>query len=221
MVSQWPLLLVVSALALAAISVDRQALGGVAPPSDPRPSFADTARRYFSAEELARGRVYARGRYLLYGLRTVVTLGLFALLTLSPLSEKIRDLSVSLAGGRVWLTVGVFGLRLALLYHAVTFPISLYGGFLREHTFGLSRQTCTAWVWDYTKGTLINAAILLPLLILLYSVIRWDPVRWCLPAWVVVVVVMSLLAELSPILVDPLFHTFRSEEHTSELQSPL
>ncbi|PWB79998.1 MAG: hypothetical protein C3F08_05405, partial [Candidatus Methylomirabilota bacterium] len=209
MVSQWLLLLVLPALVVATVSVDRQALGGVAPPSDPRGSFADTARPYFSAEEVARGRAYARGRYLLYGLRTAVTLVLFGLLTLSPLSATIRDVCVSIAGGRVWLTVAVFGLALALLYHAVTFPISLYGGFLHEHAFGLSRQTCAAWAWDYAKGTLINAAILLPLLVLLYAVIRWDPVRWYLPAWVVVILVMSLLAELSPILVDPLFHTFR------------
>jgi STE24 endopeptidase len=138
-----------------------------------------------------------------------LTLGLFGLLTLSPLSARIRDLSVSVAGGRVWLTIAVYGLLVALLYYAVTFPVSLYGGFLREHTFGLSRQSFASWAWDYTKGALINAGILLPLLMLLYAFIRWDPVRWYLSAWVILVLVMGLVAELSPILLDPLFHTFR------------
>lgn len=55
----------------------------------------------------------------------------------------------------------VFGLVLALSYHAVTFPVSLYGGFLREHMFGLSRQTFAAWAWDYTKGALINVGVML------------------------------------------------------------
>ena len=216
MVSQWLLLLfVLPALAVATISLDRRALGGDAPPSDPRVSFTDKARQYFTAEELDKGRAYARGRYLLYGARMALTLGLFGLLTLSPLSARIRDLSVSVAGGRVWLTIGVFGLLLALLYHAITFPVSLYGSFLREHTFGLSRQTFAAWAWDYTKGTLINVGILLPLLIVLYTCIRWDPVRWYLPVWIVVVLVMSLLAELSPILFDPLFHTFRPVQDTA------
>lgn len=209
MVSQWSRLLFALALAGATMILEGQAPGGDAPPSDPGASFADKARQYFTTEELARGRAYARGRYLLYGARTALTLGLFGLLALSPLSATIRNASVSVAGGRVWLTIGVFGLLLALLYHLATFPISLYGGFLREHTFGLSRQTFGAWAWDYTKGALINAVILLPLLMLLYSCIRWDPVRWYLPVWGVVIVVMSLLAELSPILLDPLFHTFR------------
>lgn len=209
MVSQWSRLLFLLALAGATMTLERQAPGGDAPPSTSRASSADKARQYFTIEEQARGRAYTRGRYLLYGVRTALTLGLFGLLTLSPLSATIRDLSVSVAGGRPWLTVAVFGLVLALLYHLVTFPVSLYGGFIREHTFGLSRQTFAAWAWDYAKGALISAVILLPLLILLYGLIRWDPVRWYLPVWGVVVVVMGLLAELSPILLDPLFHTFR------------
>ncbi len=209
MVSQWSRLLFALAFAGATMILERHTPGGDAPPPVPGASFTDKARQYFTAEELARGRAYARGRYLLYGARTALTLGLFGLLALSPLSATIRNASVSVAGGRVWLTIGVFGLLLALLYHLATFPVSLYGGFLREHAFGLSRQTFGAWAWDYTKGALINAVILLPLLMLLYSCIRWDPVRWYLPVWVVVIVVMSLLAELSPILLDPLFHTFR------------
>ncbi len=209
MLPHWSLLVFLLALAGATISLERQAPGGDTPPSGPHVSFADKARQYFTAEELANGRAYARGRYLLYGVRMALTLGLFGLLTLSPLSAKIRDLSVSVAGGRVWLTIVVFSLVLALSYHAVTFPVSLYGGFLREHMFGLSRQTFAAWAWDYTKGALISMGVMLPLLMLLYGCIRWDPARWYLPVWVVVVLVTSLLAELSPILLDPLFHTFR------------
>jgi STE24 endopeptidase len=209
MLPQWSILLCVLTLAGATMSFERPALGGGFLPSDPRASFTDKARQYFTAEELVRGRVYARGRYLLFGVRIALTLGFFGLLTLSPLSARMRDLSVSIAGGRVWLTIVVFGLLLALLYHAVTFPVSLYGGFLREHTFGLSSQTFAAWAWDYTKGALVGAAILLPLLMLLYTLIRWDPIRWYLPTWVIIVLMMSLIAELAPILLDPLFHTFR------------
>ncbi len=209
MLSHWSIFLFLLALAGATIIPERQALGSGSPPSDLRPSSADRARQYFTPEEINRGRDYARGRYLLYGVRTALTLGLFGLLTMSPLSARIRDLSVSLASGRVWLTIAVYGLLVALLYYAVTFPVSLYGSFLREHAFGLSRQSFASWAWDYTKGALINAAILLPLLMLLYAFIRWDPVRWYLSAWVILVLVMGLVAELSPILLDPLFHAFR------------
>lgn len=209
MLWQWSMLLFLLALAGATISLERQALGGGSPPSNLRASSAEKARQYFRPEERGRGRAYTRGRYLLHGVRMALSLGLFGLLGLGPVSARIRDLSVSVAGGRVWLTIFVFGLLLALLYYAVIFPVSLYGNLLREHAFGLSRQTFASWAWDYTKGALISTAITLPLLILLYAFIRRDPIRWYLPTWVVVVLVMALTAELSPILLDPLFHTFR------------
>lgn len=208
MVPQWSILSCLLAFAWTML-LDRQALGSGSPPLDPRTSLTDKARQYFTAEELAKGRAYARGRYLLHGVQMALTLGFLGLLILSPLSARILDLSASVAGGRVWLTIGVFGLLLALLYDAITFPVNLYGSLLREHAFGLSSQTFAAWAWDYTKGALISAVILLPLLMLLYAFIRWDPVRWYLPTWVIIMLMMSLIAELSPILLDPLFHTFR------------
>jgi STE24 endopeptidase len=209
MLLHWSIPLFLLAIAGATISLEKQALGSKPPSSDSRPSSADRARQYFTSEEIDKGRAYARGRYLLYGVRMALTLGLFGIMALSPLSARIRDLSVSVASGRVWLTIAMYGLLVTLLYYAVTFPVSLYGGFLREHTFGLSRQSGASWAWDYTKGALINAGILLPLLMLLYAFIRWDPVHWYLSAWVILVLVMGLVAELSPILLDPLFHTFR------------
>jgi STE24 endopeptidase len=214
MVPRWSTFLFVLALAGITMPLEQPALGGGFPPPDPHTSFSDKARQYFTTEELVRGRVYARGRYLLYGVRTVLTLGFFGLLTLSPLSARMRDLSMSVTGGRVWLTIVVFGLLLALLYHVVTFPVSLYGGFLREHTFGLSSQTFAAWLWDYTKGVLVSTVILLPLLLLLYTFIRWDPTRWYLPIWITIVLMMGLIAELSPIILDPLFHTFKPVQNT-------
>ncbi|MGH7409818.1 MAG: M48 family metallopeptidase [Candidatus Methylomirabilis sp.] len=198
-------------LALAAVTtmLESHALPPPPPASGLHSSPLEKAGQYFTAGELARGRVYARGRYLLVFLRLALTLGLFAVLALTPLSTRIHDVSVSAAGGRVWLTVMLFGLLLGLLYYAVTFPLSLYGNFLREHTFGLSNQTFASWALDYAKGALISTGIMLPLLILLYALIRWSPGRWYLPAWAAAVTVMVLIAELSPILIDPLFHTFK------------
>lgn len=209
MLSQWSWLLFLLALAASTIMLEEQAFPKVTSASGAHTSPSEKARQYFSAEEIAKGRAYARGRYILVSLRLAVTLGLFALLTLTPLAGKIRDLGVSAADGRVWLTIAVFGLLLGLLYYAATFPLSLYSAFLREHAFGLSTQTFRSWAWDYAKQALISTGITLPLLILLYALIRWSPHRWYLPAWVVIVAVMALMTELAPILIDPLFHTFR------------
>ncbi len=209
MLPHWLIVFLLLGLAAATAMLESQALPQPPPASGVLASPREKARQYFTEEEMARGRAYARGRYLLFFLRLALTLGLFAALALTPLSTRLHDLSVSAAGGRVWLTVAFFGLLLGLLYHAITFPLNLYGSFLREHAFGLSTQTFASWARDYAKGAVISMAISLPLLILLYALIRMSSGRWYLPAWAVVVAVMAIIAELSPILIDPLFHTFR------------
>lgn len=209
MLPQWSTLFFLLSLAGATTILENRALPKGPPVAHLQASPTEKARQYFSPAELARGRAYGRGRTLLHLLRLALMLGLFTLLSLPASSTRVRDLSVSIASGRVWLTILVFGLIVGLLYYVVTFPLSLYSDFLREHAFGLSNQTFASWAWDYTKGALISTGITLPLLMLLYSLIRWDPARWYVPTWVATVAVMALMTELSPILIDPLFHAFR------------
>lgn len=206
---KWSTLLFLLALAAAAAPLSTRALAGEPLGSGLHASSPDKARQYFTPDDLAKGRAYARGRRFFYFSELALTLGLFALLSWPPISTRVRDLSVSIAGGRVWLTILVFGLLLAFLYHAVRFPLSFFGDFQREHAFGLSTQTIGSWAWDHVKEVLLGAGIMLPLLLLLYTLIRRSPDRWYLPAWLAAVAVMALMVELSPVLIDPLFHTFR------------
>src|SRR3990172_1904066 len=175
MFSHWSMLFfLLLPLAGATISFEARALPGEPPASGLHTSSTDKARQYFTADDIARGRAYAGGRRLLYFLRLALTLALFGVLSLPTVSSRLRDISVSIAGGRVWLTIAVFGLIVGLLYFVVTFPLNLYGNFLREHTFGLSTQGFASWAWDHTKAALIGTGIMLPLLVLLYSLIRWN-----------------------------------------------
>src|SRR3989304_7862662 len=105
MLPQWSWLLFLLALAASTIMLEERALPEVPSASGVHVSPAEKARQYFSAEEIAGGRVYARGGPTPVFLRLAVTLGLFALLTLTPLAAKIRNLSVSLPERRGWLSV--------------------------------------------------------------------------------------------------------------------
>ena len=69
MLSQWSWLLFLLALAASTIMLEERALPKVTSASGAQASPAEKARQYFSAEEIAGGRVYARGRYILVFLR--------------------------------------------------------------------------------------------------------------------------------------------------------
>jgi STE24 endopeptidase len=172
------------------------------------PPVKDMALRYFTAEEIARGKSYMGGRYALFGVRSALSLGFFILLTFTPLARSLRDLTAVWAGHRPWLTLTLYAGCLLLLYHLVLLPMDLYRGYWREHAFGLSTQGVDAWFKDWGKGLLLEVVLLLPTVNLLYLFIRRDPLRWFVPATGVLGGLILLLTFLAPVVIDPLFHTF-------------
>ena len=172
------------------------------------PGMREAALKHFTPEEIARGQSYMGGRYLLFGIRSVVQLAFFLVLIFAPASRTLRDLSEAWAGHRPWLALTLYAACLLLLYRLLLLPLELYGGYYREHMYGLSTQGLGGWFRDWGKGLLLQVILLLPTVNLLYLFIRRDPLRWFLPAGGVLTVLILVLAFAAPVLIDPLFHTF-------------
>jgi len=172
------------------------------------PGMREAALKYFTPEEIARGQSYMGSRYLLFGIRSVVQLAFFLVLIFAPASRTLRDLSAAWAGHRPWLALTLYAACLLLLYRLLLLPLELYGGYYREHMYGLSTQGLGGWFRDWGKGLLLQVILLLPTVNLLYLFIRRDPLRWFLPAGGVLTVLILVLAFAAPVLIDPLFHTF-------------
>lgn len=168
----------------------------------------DVIARHFTADDIARGRAYSRGRYLLFASGVVLRLALLALLLFTPLSAWLRDLAGRLASGRPNATVVVYGLLLFIGYEVLILPVGFYGGFLREKAFGLSTETAAAWLLNRAKEAGVSAAIGLPCLVAAYALIRHWPTWWFLPAGALASTTMIVLIALAPIILDPIFFTF-------------
>jgi STE24 endopeptidase len=105
------------------------------------------------------------------------------------------------------------GLRLAVMFAIVTglhvllsFPLSLYSGFVLEHRFGLSRQTLGRWLWRYAKRNLLVLAFGLAMFEGLYGIIWWTGPNWWWIAAVAFFAVSVVLGQLVPVLILPLFY---------------
>ncbi len=105
------------------------------------------------------------------------------------------------------------GLRLAAIFAivtglhvAVSFPLSLYSGFVLEHRFGLSRQTFGRWLWRYAKRNLLVLAFGLAMFEGLYGIIWWTGPNWWWIAAVAFFAVSVVLGQLVPVLILPLFY---------------
>lgn len=166
-------------------------------------------RRYFTEDEIARGKTYVRGRIALSAAGTALRLALLAALAFTPVAAAIRDRAMAWSGGRPWLAPALVALVLLLALELLALPLGFYAGYLRERAFGLSTQTATAWLWDRTKAATLTLALGVPCAGVLYALTRRFPAGWPYLAAALGSGLVILLVALAPILIDPLFHTFR------------
>jgi Zn-dependent protease with chaperone function len=163
-------------------------------------------------------RAYARTKMLLRIVRPLAGIGLALLALFSGLSAALRDVAHGL-GHRRYPRLLVFVILYGLVMSLLELPLSWYDSFALEHQFGLSNQTFAAWLGDEGKALLVAIVTfaVVPILWLVYSAIARSPQRWWL--WLATGAIPFVIAGtlLQPLVVDPLFNTFRPL-HNRELE---
>jgi STE24 endopeptidase len=150
---------------------------------------------------------YHRSGNVLWAVETALSLLLPAILLLTGFSARIRSLARQL--GRSWLpSVAVYALIFVLVAAAITFPLAYYGGFVRQHAYGLSNQSLDGWITDWLKAVAVSGIGLALVLWIPYLLIRTSPVRWWLYAGLATIPTAALLLVIVPVWVDPLFNEY-------------
>jgi STE24 endopeptidase len=150
--------------------------------------YARIRRRLFVID-LALGAVYALA-WLLLGWAAAVRAALEGLTT-NP-----------------WLLVPAFAALFGAGYFVVDGPLSYYSGFVLPHRFGQSTETLRGWIVDQVKGLLLSVVLGVPLLEIVYAVLRAAPDTWWLWVAALLLLFSVVLANLAPVLIMPLFNKF-------------
>src|SRR3990167_2882018 len=98
-------------------------------------------------------------------------------------------------------------------YYVVTLPLHVYGSFILEHRFGLSRLTRRGWLIRELKQVAVSALISVLALEGLYAMLRHLPSSW--PLWAAVgwVAVNIILARIFPTVLLPIFYKTSPLQH--------
>ncbi len=76
----------------------------------------------------------------------------------------------------------VFLGKYLLLTSALTFPLTVYEGFFREHQYGMSNQSFGGWLGDFLKGLMVALVLGSIALIPIFALVRRRGERWHLYA---------------------------------------
>jgi STE24 endopeptidase len=158
-------------------------------------------RTYFSAEELARGRSFARPQLALGLARGAVGLGALAAVTRRPPRLVSRGWSRPVAGGGVAAAALGLGLSVA--------PLPLRAAARRRAiAAGLDTQSWRGWTADLVKAGAIETGFAAAAGVALTAATRRYPRSWWAPVAAGAVGFGAVLAALAPVVLDPLFNDF-------------
>ena len=166
-----------------------------------------------SQERYEKAAAYSRAGYTLYfvsyGLSGIV---LFLMLRLG-VAAKFRDMAENVSDKR-WVQAFVFVPLLFATLEILNFPLRAYWHALSRH-YEQSIQDWGSWLWDWTKGALLDAAFAMVIVLILFAVMRRSPRRWWLYFWFPAVLILLGLIVVTPLVIDPLFNKFEplNKEH--------
>ena len=157
--------------------------------------------------EYARAKAYSNARYRHFFINNLYAfLVLLALLRwriapwLRNLAERVsarRPVQLLIFAPAILLMIGVLGLPSDIWDHRL------------ERGFGLSAQTWASWSSDWITNQVVTLIVGTLLVGLLYAVIRHSPRRWWFYFWLSSIPLFLAAFFLKPLVVDPLFYTFR------------
>jgi Zn-dependent protease with chaperone function len=90
----------------------------------------------------------------------------------------------------------------------LTIPSDIWDESL-SRAYGLSVQAWGPWLRDWILNLILTAIVGTILIAILYAVIRRSPQRWWFYFWLASIPVLLAIFFLQPVVIDPLFYTFK------------
>src|SRR5438105_9091821 len=108
------------------------------------------------AAQRAKSDAYFEGGYWLDLWEFLWSAAILLLLLFTGASAKMRDRAERATNYRA-LQTALYWLQFVAVTFVLSFPLSIYRGWFREHQYGLSNLTLGGWLGEEAKGLMVSA----------------------------------------------------------------
>jgi STE24 endopeptidase len=150
---------------------------------------------------------YTNGGYWLGLWGFLLSSAILLLLLQSGWSRRIREWTERRTrrfAVQSFLYYAVFALIVTLL----SFPLTVYAGFIREHAYALATQNFGGWLRDQLVGLAVTLVLGGLAVSALYGVLRRFPRTWPAIGSVVAMGFLVFVVVIAPVFLEPLFNRF-------------
>lgn len=168
----------------------------------------DTYMKRLQGEARARSDAYAEGGYWLLLWDFLYGLAVAWLLLSRRISARIRDFAERRTP-RANLQTFIYVLAYIPLTALLTFPMTFYEGFYREHQYGLSNLSFPGWLGEAGIGLAVNVVLMGIAITGLYAILRRVPQTWWAWGTLAGAGFMVAVIMIAPVFIAPLFNTYQ------------
>jgi STE24 endopeptidase len=160
------------------------------------------------ADKKARSDAYFEGGYWLQLWDFLYGAAVSVFLLASRFSTRMRDFA-----GRVTrfqpLRTALYWALYVVLAALLTFPLTVFEGYFREHQYGLATQSFSGWLGDQVTALLLAAVLGGLVVTALFGLVRCLPQSWHIWGAATFIVFQMLGALIGPVYIAPLFNTYK------------
>ena len=160
------------------------------------------------ADKRTKSDAYFEGGYWLILWNFIVGAAISIFLLSSRISARLRDFAERTTRFKT-LQVALYAIPYSLLVALLSFPLTVYEHFYREHKYDMATQTFGPWFGEQVVAFLVTLVAGTLLLIGLYFVFRRAPRTWWIWGTVVVVIFSFIGSFIAPVYIEPLFNTYK------------
>ena len=158
------------------------------------------------ADKKAKSDAYFEGGYWLILWDFVVGAVMYLVLLGTGLSARMRNVAERMTRTSTLQSV-IYWVEFIVLVSVVELPWSIYEGFVREHSYGLSNLTFGAWLGEEAKGLLIALVLGAIVIAVLYAIIRRLPRTWWVWGAIAAIAFSFFGAVIFPVVLSPIFNS--------------
>ena len=158
------------------------------------------------SDKKASSDAYFEGGYWLILWDFVVTALIYIVMLATGLSARMRD-SVERMTASPTLRSALYGVLFIIVTTVASLPWSIWEGYVREHSYGLSNLTFGAWIVEQAKGFGISLVVGTLLIAGLYAIVRKLPRTWWVWGALGGIAFAFIGIVVAPVVIVPMFNS--------------
>ena len=158
-------------------------------------------------------KVYNRIKVKLSIVDLIINIVFITLLAFSGISRFLVEI-IEPYSPNLYLQFLVFLTTVGMAGGIIGFPLEFYSSYILEHRFKLSNQSFLKWIIERAKSLLVGLALGIPVALAFYYFLRVTGGLWWVYFSIFLFLVSILLARLAPVLIFPIFYTFKPMENS-------